>query len=86
MRQQIGQAAFNLPPIESLRTLMQCSIQPGLPDINLIAKTRHVHIRISLLACSASSIDVHLKLLYQQAHNVHFGKLPLDGDNQQWVS
>jgi hypothetical protein len=64
---------------------MKCSIQSGLRDINIVANTWRIHGCISLLANSASGIEIDLSLLYKQAHDVLVRELPLDGYDQQWI-
>jgi hypothetical protein len=79
MRQRIGQTLSDLPPIGPLTALMKCSIPSGLCDINIVASTWCVHVGKGLVASSASSIDIDLSPLYEQAHDAHVWKLPLDG-------
>jgi hypothetical protein len=65
MRQQIGQTVSDLPPVKPISALMKCSIQSGLCDINIVADTWRVHVRVGLLVSCASSIGIDSSPLYK---------------------
>jgi hypothetical protein len=44
---------------------MKCSIQSGLCDINIVADTWRVHVRVGLLVSCASSIGIDSSPLYK---------------------